>query len=132
MNINISRLYAIATPLVFLLAAGCGGGGSGGGTPPPPPAPSATVQVSWTENPESAVNTAGGGYRVYYSQTAGFSPADAGVTVLDVPYVSGPTAPTSASVALASGTYFVKVAAFSALRSGSESAPSAETSVTVP
>lgn len=121
------RLYTITTSLVLLFAAGCGGGGGSGGV-----TTQSTVQVSWTANRESAVNTTGGGYRVYYSQISGFSPGDAGVTVLDVPYVSGPAAPASASVVLSTGAYFFKVVAYSALAGGSESAPSAETPVTVP
>lgn len=127
---KISRLYAIATSLVLLLVVGCGGGGGGGGGAPAVTLP--TVQVSWTENRESAVNTTGGGYRVYFSQTSGFTPGDAGVTVQDAPFVSGPAAPTSTSVSLASGTYFFRVAAFSAVAGGRESTPSAETSVIVP
>ena len=74
-----------------------------------------TVQVSWNANPESAVNDTGGGYKVYYSQNIGFNPGDSGVTEIDVPYVSGPTAPTSVLVDVGNGTYYFRVAAYSAL-----------------
>ncbi len=117
------------------VAAGCGGGGGGsagsGGSGTP-----RNVQVSWAANREKAVNSPGGGYRVYYSTTPGFDVATA--SVVDVPYVAGPTAPTSATIpGLSPGTYYLEVVAYSALNppggsGGSTSAPSAEISVTVP
>ncbi len=88
-----------------------------------------SISVSWNANRESAVNAPGGGYRVYYSTTPGFDIATA--NVIDEPYVSGPSAHTSTTIQLASGTYYFKVVAYSALNSaGSE--PSQESSIVIP
>lgn len=76
---------------------------------------SGNMRFSWNPNPESAVNRAGGGYRVYYSNRSGFAPGDIDVTEIDVPYVSGTHAPTSIVVALDPGIYFVRIGAYSAL-----------------
>ena len=108
---------------VCLLLLSCGGGGGG------PQSINAAVQVSWVANREAAVNAAGGGYKVYYSKTSGFNVASA--SFVDVPYVSGPTAPTTTTLTLSSGTNFVKVVAYSTLNPGG-SAPSAQVSVSVP
>ncbi len=110
----------------FLFAA-CGGGGGG---PPPPPSGviTASVRVSWTANRETAVNSAGGGYKIYYSPTAGFDIASA--NVVDLPYKAG-AAPTTTNLTLASGTHYVKVIAYSTLNPNG-SAPSAEIAVSVP
>lgn len=97
---------------------------------------SPNIQISWTANREKAVNQAGGGYRVYYSRTSGFSIATA--SYLNVPYVSGGTAPVSTIFTnLMKGNYYFKVVAYSALNpaggsSGSVSSPSTELSFTVP
>ena len=101
-----------------------------------PPQPSA-IQIVWSPNRETAVNSAGGGYNVYYSQTQGFNIVDA-LGVVNVPYSSGTLAPTSASIAdLTPGVYYLKVVAYSALvppgqSTGAVSAPSSEVSVTLP
>lgn len=94
-----------------------------------PKSVSVNVQVSWTANREAAVNRAGGGYKVYFGRIAGFGLVGAGF--VDVPYVSGPTAPTTTMLTLASGDNFVKVVAYSALNP-SGSAPSAEIRLSVP
>jgi hypothetical protein len=107
-----------------LAAVACGGDDVSG-----PPSITAAVQISWTANREAAVNRAGGGYRVFHGRTAGFSIATA--SFVDVPYVSGPTAPTSANLTFASGNNFVKVVAYSAL-SPNGSDPSSEITVSVP
>ncbi len=73
---------------------------------------SCNVLVQWTANKEKAVNTAGGGYRVCYSQTQGFT---SGGTCQNVPYVSGPTAPTSATISPGTGRWYIKVYGYSAL-----------------
>lgn len=93
------------------------------------------VNVTWTANPETAVNTTGGGYVVAYSQNpdASYSQADK----LTVPYVSGPTAPVSATINIPPGTYYIKIYAYSALNpagssSGSLSAASTASVITVP
>lgn len=91
--------------------------------------PTYNIQVSWRANHESAVNTTGGGYRVYYAQTPSVNTATA--TFLNVPYVSGAHAPTSARLTnLQAGKYYFRVVAFSALNP--RSSDSAETSLTVP
>lgn len=98
--------------------------------------PSPVIQVSWTANREKAVNQAGGGYRVYYSTTSGFSTATA--SYVDVPYVSGATSPVSTTFSnFLVGTYYFKVVAYSILNSygttgGTSSTPSSEFSVTLP
>jgi hypothetical protein len=76
---------------------------------------SGNIQISWNGNLETAVNRAGGGYKVYYSANSGFDPGDGGVTEKDVPWTSGPTAPTSVLIPLSPGTYFLRIAAYSAL-----------------
>jgi hypothetical protein len=88
----------------------------------------ASVQVSWTANREKGVNAPGGGYKVYYSSVSGFDIATA--AVVDVPYIGGPAAPTSAAINLSSGTYYFKVVGYSLLNSGG--APSAPLQVDVP
>ncbi len=98
------------------------------------PAPS--VEVSWSANHEKAVNQAGGGYRVYYSRTSSFDVTTA--SFINLPYVSGPLAPTSTVMTnLLKGQTFFKVQAYSSLNapgstSGSVSVPSAEFSVNLP
>jgi hypothetical protein len=88
------------------------------------------VRISWAANREAAVNRAGGGYWVYVGTSPNFdiNTAIVGVTV---PYVLGPLAPTTAAVQLASGTYYIKVVAYSSLNP-TGSVPSSEFSVTVP
>jgi hypothetical protein len=76
---------------------------------------SGNIQISWNGNLETAVNRAGGGYKVYYSTNSGFDPGDGGVTEIDVPWTSGPTAPTSILMPLSPGTYYIRIAAYSAL-----------------
>jgi hypothetical protein len=76
---------------------------------------SGNIQISWDENPETAVNRAGGGYKVYYSSISGFNPGDASVTEIIVPYVSGASAPTSVVTPLSPGIYYIRIAAYSAL-----------------
>lgn len=113
--LSVALLFCFSTCLL----AACGGEGS-------------KVQVSWTANRENAVNIPGGGYKVYYSKTASFDVAAA--PSVDVPFGSAPTSATLRN--LSSGTYYVKVVAYSAIigPSGraSASAPSAEVSVVVP
>jgi hypothetical protein len=93
----------------------------------PPAAANHLVTISWLPNHESGVNRAGGGYRVSIS----------GQPAIDVPWVSGTAAPTSADVTLFTGSYTVTVAAYAALddqggRTGSQSAPSQALTVVVP
>lgn len=108
---------------IVVLLAGCsgGGGGAGGGN--------RDVEIAWTANRETAVNAAGGGYRVYYAGASGFDPAAA--TMIDVPYQGASSAPTSIVLNLPSGTHYIKVTAYSALNPAGSS-PSAESEVIVP
>lgn len=85
------------------------------------------VMLSWRPNRESGVNRAGGGYRVSIG----------GRTPIDVPYVSGALAPTSAKMRLPTGTYTAEVVAYARLdslggSSGTTSEPSASLTVVVP
>lgn len=112
--------------LIAVGLSGCGGGSGGGGGAPPPVTPH-SVTISWQPNRDSGVNRAGGGYQVSIS----------GQPMITVPYTSGPSAPTSTTVTLNTGTYTVTVRAFAALDSqggntGSLSAPSAPLTVIVP
>lgn len=117
---------AAALLIVFLLV-GCGGGGGGGGGGGSTPPAVYSVTIDWAPNRESGVNGTGGGYQVLIS----------GQPAIDVPYASGPAAPTSATVSLQAGTYTVTVKAYAALdaqggNGGSLSAPSAPITVKVP
>jgi hypothetical protein len=92
--------------LLAVVCAACGGGGGGGGGPPPAPPTPRDVTISWTASHEKGVNSANGGYQVSIS----------GVPTINVPYVSGPTAPTSIFMPqMTPGTYSVTVRAFAAL-----------------
>jgi hypothetical protein len=92
--------------------------------------------VNWAANPEVDVNKAGGGYRVYYSTSPNVSLSSG--TYVDVPYVSGPTAPTTALLSgLSVGTYYVRVVAYSAynplgISGGNSSLGSSEVSLSIP
>ena len=117
----------IAGLLVLFLLVGCGGGGGGDGGGGSTPPATYTVTLNWASNHESGVNSTGGGYQVLIS----------GQPAFNVPYTSGPTAPTSTTVSLQAGTYTVTVKAYAALdaqggSSGSLSAPSAPITVNVP
>ena len=101
--------------MLSLLASACGGGG-GGSDVPARPTQQVNIQVSWNANREAAVNTSGGGYRVYYATTAGLALTDPAVTKVDVPYLSGSTAPRSTTLSVESGhVYHFRVTAYSAL-----------------
>jgi len=97
---------------------------------------SVNIRVNWAANPEVDVNTTGGGYRVYYAKSPNVS-TNSG-TYVDVPYVSGATAPTTALLTgLTVGTYYVKVVAYSAynpqgISGGNRSLGSSEVSISVP
>ena len=132
------KLPVLLLLLVFpaLLQNSCGGGGSDSSPLTPPPA-LRTVNVSWNVNRETAVNTTGGGYKVYYSTSSGFDITDTGVSVVDVPFIAPPTAPTSISLQLRSGLYYFRIVAYSALilpwgSGGSTSVPSVQFSLLVP
>lgn len=101
-----------------VLIVSCSGGG---GSSPPVVITSHSVNLNWAPNHESGVNKAGGGYLVSIS----------GQPTFTVPYVSGLTTSTTASVALNTGSYSVTVRAYAALDAqgsttgtGSISAPS--------
>lgn len=119
---------ALALPLVV---AGCGGSGGGGSA-------KHVVRVSWNASPEAAVNRTGGGYHVFYSTNPAFQPGDKDVGEADVPFRAGASqAPTSTTLDLGSGTWTIRVQAYSALTppggsGGSTSALSAPVQVTVP
>lgn len=121
-------MFAVFASALFLSACGGGGGGGGGGgSSNPLTSTSHAVTISWTANLETAVNSPGGGYTVAIS----------GQSPINVPYVSGPTAPTMTITNLMSGNYSVTVTAYSALNppggsSGSTSAPSSAFNFSVP
>src|SRR5262245_37769856 len=102
MRLALRAIRGCGMLLCSLVLAACGGGGGGGDSGPPQ---ARTVSVNWTSNRESGVNSAGGGYEVTIS----------GQAPVDVPYTSGPLAPTSTSKFLQPGTYTVTVRAYAAL-----------------
>jgi len=121
LQLAFRRLILFFYCLNFISIAACGGGGSSS------PPTLHTVTISWTANSETAVNRAGGGYTVNIS----------GQPAIDVPYVSGPLAPTSITTSLFTGNYTVTVVAYSALNppggtNGSVSAASSSITVNVP
>lgn len=118
---------------ILVLVTACGGGGGSA------PITVSEVNISWNKNLEAAVNRNGGGYKVYYSLNSGFTTDDAGVVEIDVPYISGDLSPTSAQIKPlpASGTYYLRIAAYSALNNpelsgGSISAATTQTTFLVP
>ena len=133
------KLFALLVLVVLpvLLQISCGGGDAGAPATIIEPSPIRTVTISWNANRETAVNASGGGYKIYYSASSGFDITDAGVSVVDVPFVAPPAAPTSISLQLSSGQYYFRVVAYSALTApwgsgGSTSVPSAQILLVVP
>ena len=92
----------LCTLLGSSILIACGGGG--GGSAPPPTPTAHQVTISWAANRETAVNSAGGGYKV----------AITGQPVKDVPYLSGASTATNTTVTLMSGSYTATVTAYSA------------------
>lgn len=84
----------------------------------------AARRVNWDANRETGVNSAGGGYELAIS---GHPPP------VDIPYVSGPAAPTSFSKILPPGTYTITVRAYTALdpQGGNTRTYSAATTIVV-
>lgn len=118
---SLFRFLVFSLIAVFIAACGSGGGGGASSLK--------SAVVSWTANKEAAVNTMGGGYKVYYSEVSGFSINDKGVTTVDVAYVSGSSAPISTTLSLSPSTYYLRIAAYSAVAGGSSSAVSSQISV---
>lgn len=102
----------------------------------PTPTGTASATVSWDENRESGVNSAGGGYRVYYATSSNVA-TSSNSNVVNVPYVSGPTAPTTATISnLSTGDWYIKVVAYSAynphsISGGAKSSDSTEFKITI-
>ena len=112
--------YSFVVAGLALVLSSCGGESSRWPTPH-------QVTVAWAPNHEKGVNSTGGGYQVTIS----------GQPTFNVPYVSGPTAPTSTITTLLTGTYSVTVRAYAALdaqggSTGNISAPSQSLIVKVP
>ena len=128
LNNQISRWAVVA---LIALSAACkptqNVPSKGAATGPPPGTPR-NILVSWAANTESAVNSAGGGYKVYYSTT----PVDVSTaTAIDLPF--GSTAFAGRSVKLLSqpsGTYYFKVLAYSSLNTAGNL--STQLTVTIP
>lgn len=71
-----------------------------------------TIKLTWAKSPATAVNKAGGGYRVYYSMTQNFN-IDT-VTSINVPYISGASAPTEKVITIyKKGIWYFKIKAYS-------------------
>ncbi|MBI3558270.1 MAG: hypothetical protein HY074_18540 [Deltaproteobacteria bacterium] len=100
--------------------------------------PPYNLVINWQANNETAVNRAGGGYLVYYAATSGQNLLT--TPSITIPYVSGPKAPTTATITgltiHSPSRVFIRVVAFSALatRAGptAASAPSSELTIVVP
>lgn len=131
-NISARLLLSAATLSLSLVLTGCPVSGTASAPKRPAPRIPTTdpknVLISWTANRETAVNSAGGGYKVHYSTRMGFPlPAD---NFVDVPYVSGATAPTSVVVSLTGKTtWYIRVVPYSALED--EGTASSQISVAV-
>lgn len=110
--------------LILPLLVECGGAGGDGGT--------SSITVSWSANHETLVNDLGGGYKVYYSKNPGFSLNDPGVYIKEIPYVSGSQSPTSTTLKLENGTWYIKIVAFMDLNGECVSLPSVQRSITLP
>lgn len=108
----MSKIFQTFVLLFSVLFFSCGGGSS------------KQVTVSWNANTDAVVNTNGGGYTLYYSQESGFDIADA--YTLDIPYVSGATAPTSTILTLAEGDWFIRIAAYGVLNGASRSSEASD------
>lgn len=108
----IAWVFVLALPLTF---NACGQGFSASSvlkTKISATGEKSQVVLSWTANRESAVNAAGGGYRVYYSNSSDVSLSSDSI---EVPFESGTLAPTSVGLTgLTSGTHYARVQAFSA------------------
>lgn len=77
------------------------------------------------------MNSSGGGYRVYYSRQPAVEIASA--SVINVPYVSGPAAPTSVRIeGLDPGMLYVRVVSYTSWGDGAQSASSTPISINVP
>lgn len=139
----MERDWRISRKLIFALAfalAACTSSKSPPNSIPSSSTPttptSVKIRINWAANPEVDVNTTGGGYRVYYAKSPNVSTSSG--TFVNVPYVSGPTAPTTALLSgLTVGTYYVKVVAYSAynpqgISGGNSSVGSSEVSISVP
>lgn len=109
MGKNPISVMVMLIVVAFLLTA-CGSDSSSGDSS------KKTVTISWTANKESGVNRSGGGYQIYYSTTSGFDAGSA--SSVDVPYESGSSAPTSVDIDLKEGTYYFRIAAYSAINTG--------------
>lgn len=124
MRFNLRPCRFVVASLFVAVGSGCGGGEGASGTSP---GTNRTVTLAWSPSHEAGVNSAGGGYLVAIS----------GQAAINVPYTSGPTAPTSTVTTLHTGTYTVAVSAFAALdaqggSTGSLSAPSQPVILVVP
>lgn len=127
MRSNNTKIAYSVLYMVSILLSACGGGGGGSSSPPAPTPTSHTVNISWAANREAAVNSAGGGYTVAIN----------GQPPINVPFVSGSTAPTTTTATLMTGSYSGTVTAYSALNppggtTGSTSVPSATFTFSVP
>lgn len=87
------------------------------------------VLVSWAANRETEVGLAGGGYRVYYSQTS--NSAIGSTSFVDVPH-NGTATPTSVTIPfLPPGANYIRVVAYTSTKPAGSS-PSAQFTVNVP
>lgn len=132
MNRRFSYHIILFTLFVMFLLSLINCGGNGGPAIPGGPVETSTITIKWNANHETLVNTSGGGFRVYYSKSPGFSPNDPGVWMKDVQYVSGPQSPTSTTLTLENGTWYIRVCAYMDLNGVTVSEPSAEKIIILP
>ncbi|EPG73132.1 hypothetical protein LEP1GSC058_2348 [Leptospira fainei serovar Hurstbridge str. BUT 6] len=129
MKLNTKNVLQILFLLLLLLFINCPGGGGGGlnplifllaggsnnsstshiGNGPP-----RNVLVTWQANREKSVNSIGGGYQACYGITPAYQASSA--VCKTVPYASGSTAPTSATLSIPGGSaVYIYVFGFSTL-----------------
>jgi len=123
-KIVLKLLIFISFTLVLLLLCECSVPGGDGGT--------SSITVSWDSNNETLVNSPGGGYRVYYSRSSGFLWNDPVVFMKEVPYVSGPQAPTSTELLLENDRWDIRIVAYIDLNGECVSLPSKKISINLP
>ncbi len=104
-----------------------GSGTEAGADTPPIKGKKFTYTLSWSANREKAVNSPGGGYIIYISSRKNCPPEKAARQ--KVPCTSGDRAPTQADISLAPGTWYIKIAGYSAFNGGTEGVPSDEIAV---
>ena len=122
----IKSVFLFIPIISVMFISGCGGSSSSGGS-----TGAGSYRINWSANKEASVNRTGGGYKVQYANNTSFT----GNLEKDVPFVSGSLAPTSCDLvfdpATQSGTWYVRVIAYSDIDATSVSTASQRISILV-